>query len=121
MPKFVVNKNYAETPVVDVPEIVDVKPLGSLVYIELLSPQECMNTKLDLGNSTEVTINQAVILGLGCRIPADYGLRIGQRVFISGPIVFGPDYGDYQWSAQGRKRGVVEYLAVKGEIVEKQS
>ena len=104
---------------VKLPEIEEVKPFGTLVYVEMYSPQECMATSLDLGNSAEVTVNQGRVLAIGPRCPQEWGLKVGKRVFVSGGVVFGPDYGDYKFSVHGRKHGMVEYMSIKGEIVEK--
>jgi len=101
-----------------VPAIKDVKPLGTNVYVEVLSVQESVGTKLDLPGTTELRVNEAYVLGVGPRVPKEHGLKKGQRVFISGPIVFGPDYKSYKFSADGRKRGMVDYAAVKGVSVE---
>jgi len=101
-----------------VPKIADVSPLGTNVYVEVLSAQETMGTNLDLPGTTEVRVNEAYVLGIGPRVPKEHGLEVGQRVFISGPIVFGPDYQSYRFSADGRKRGCVDYSAVKGLCVE---
>lgn len=101
-----------------VPSIKDVKPLGTNVYVEVLSVQESIGTKLDLPGSTEVRVNEAYVLGIGPRVPKEHGLEVGQRIFISGPIVFGPDHKGYRFSTEGRKRGMVDYASVKGWSVE---
>ena len=103
-----------------VPPIKDVKPLGTCVYVEVLSAQESMGTKLNLPGTTEVRVNEAYVLGIGPRVPKEHGLEIGQRVFISGPIVFGPNYQDYKFDVDGRKRGMVDYSAIKGMSVEEE-
>ena len=101
-----------------VPPIKNVKPLGTCVYVDVLSAQESMGTNLDLPGSTEVRVNEAYVLDVGPRVPKEHGLEVGQRVFISGPIVFGPDYQDYKYDTDGRKRGMVDYSAIKGLSIE---
>ena len=101
-----------------VPPIKDVKALGTNVYIEVLSAQETIRTKLQLPGSTEVQVNEGYVLHLGPRVPKEHGLEVGQRVFINGNISFAPNYGDYKFSTEGRKRGMVEYMAIKGHSVE---
>lgn len=103
-----------------VPQIEDVHPLGTNVYVEILSVQETIGTNLDLPGTTEVRVNEAYVLGIGPRVPEEHGLEVGQRVFISGPICFGPDYKDYRFSTEGRKRGVVDYSAIKGMMIEEE-
>ena len=101
------------------PDIVDVKAYGSYVYVEVLSPQEILHTKLTLANNTSVPLNEAYILDVGPQVPRDYGLQPGHRVFIDGTITFGPNYNDYTWSSDGRKRGMVQFSSIKGRSLEK--
>lgn len=100
------------------PTIDTVKALGSYIYVELLSPKEVLGTSLELTGNVSVKVNEAYVLDIGPQVPKDYGLEIGQRVFVEGGIVFGPDYKDYKWAEDGRKRGMVIYSSAKGRIVE---
>lgn len=101
-----------------VPEIKDVKPYGSYVFVELLSSKEILKTKLTLTGNTAVPVNEAYVLAIGPQVPENYGLSVGDRVFIDGGITFGPNYGKYEWKEEGRKRGMVLYTSIKGQSVE---
>ena len=101
------------------PKITDVQPLETQVYVELLSPNETIDTDLELVGSVGSITNQAYVLGVGPRVPKEHGLEIGMRVFIDGSITCGPDYDNYRFSEAGRKRGCVDYMTTKGCIVEK--
>ena len=100
------------------PEIVDVKAYGSYVYVEILTTQEVLKTKLTIANNASVPLHEAYVLDTGPQVPPEYGLEIGHRVFIDGGITFGPNYKDYKWESDGRKRGMVLYTSIKGHSVE---
>ena len=102
----------------ELPDITDVKAYGSYVYVEVLSPQEVLKTKLTLSASTTVPLNEAYVLDVGPQVPKDYGLQVGHRVFIDGTITFGPNYADYTWSSDGRKLGMVQFNSIKGRSLE---
>lgn len=102
-----------------VPKVADVKPLGTVVFVELLSPRETIDTEIELIGGVGSLTNEAYVLDIGPRVPKEHGLEVGQRVFIDGNITFGPDYDGYRFSEDGRKRGTVEYNAIKGVIIEK--
>lgn len=101
-----------------IPEIAEIQPYGSYVYVELLSPQEVLGTKLTLTGKTQVSIHEAYVLAVGPQVPEVYGIESGHRVFIDGPINFSPNYGDYKFTEDGRKRGMVMYTSIKGRSIE---
>lgn len=98
------------------PKVKAIKPLGQLVLVELLTKEETTHTNLQLVQTKASidTTNEAYVIELGELVPKEYGLKQGQRVFISGGIVFCPDHGNYRYSDDGRKRGTVEYMCIKG-------
>lgn len=102
----------------DLPTINSIEPYGGFVYVEVLSAQETLRTKLKLTGSTTVPVNEAYVLAVGPQVPQVYGLEVGHRVFIDGGITFAPNYSDYTWSEDGRKRGMVLYTSIKGRSVE---
>lgn len=104
--------------IVNLPEIADVKAYGGFVYVEVLSSKELLRTNLDLPGSQSVPVNEAYVLDIGPQVPAAFGLEVGHRVFISGDITFGPNYGDYSFTDEGRKRGMVLYTSIRGRSVE---
>jgi len=100
------------------PDVSDVKAIGSYVYVEVISPRELMKTKLEFSGEVPVTVNEAYVLDIGPQVPPSYGVKSGDRVFIDGGITFGPDYGKYKFSKDGRKRGMVLHTSIKGLVVE---
>ena len=110
--------NTGEPAVVKPPKIKDCQALGTQVLVELFSPNETIDTDLELVGSVGAITNQAVILSMGPRVPKEHGLEIGMRCWIDGSICFSPDYGNYRFTESGRKRGCVDYMSIKGAIVE---
>ncbi len=102
-----------------VPKVANVKALGTCVFVELLSAREIIDTSIELVGGVGSLTNEAYVLHIGPRVPKEHGLEVGQRVFIDGGITFGPDYDEYRFSEDGRKRGTVDYSTIKGVIVEK--
>ena len=95
-------------------KIADVKPCGSKILVELLSPQEILGTKFDVGAKVEVGMPQAMVLGHGPSVdPTAWGFKVGDRVLLhgSGPII--PEYGDGD-----RQKALIEPHSVQGVIVE---
>ncbi len=107
--------DFSQAP--QVPKIADVQPFGVNVLVELLTPQECLGTSLTVDN-VELDVHQAYVLGIGPRVPKDHGVAVGQRVYIHGAINFCPNFGIYEFSHTGRKRGTLDYNMIKGVCIE---
>ena len=101
-------------------KIVDVKAYGSYIFVEVLSAQEVLNTKLKLTGDSNLAIHEAYVLDVGPQVPEGVGVEVGHRVFIDGAIHFAPNYGDDKFSSEGRKRGMVMYSSIKGHCLEEE-
>jgi len=98
-----------------VANITEVKPAGFNVLVEMLTPQELMNTKFELAESSTVGQSpQGYVLSIGPGVKADdYGIKVGDRVLLQGSYVPVPDYGD-----SPRKRGLVQPHDIKAILSE---
>lgn len=68
-----------------VPKIGAVHPFGSKVLVEVLQPDEVLNTNLYVGENADADgAPQAYILELGPQVSPECGLKVGQRVYWSG-------------------------------------
>lgn len=109
------NLSLVDTVVSTVPKITSVKPIGSQVLIEILTPQELMGTSLTLSNKTEVKVAlQGYIRAVGpCFRPDQWGFNVGDRVLISGSGVMAPNVNENH-----RESFLMEPHAVKSVLVE---
>lgn len=97
-----------------VPKVKDCKPLGGQVYIELLTSQERLGTKLTIGELDNKTLApQAYVLAVGNRVPADYDLKVGDRVVLSGSGVPMSNFSNSE-----RDRVLIDISAIKAILVE---
>jgi len=95
-------------------KIADIKPCGSKILVELLTAQEIMGTKFDVGAKADVGMPQAKVVSVGPSVSAEgWGFKVGDRVLLhgTGPIL--PEYGD-----SDRDRALIEPHSVFGVIVE---
>ena len=95
------------------PKITGVRPTGSRILVEMLTPQESMGTALFIDDKTRVPVFQGYVKALGPQVPEGFGVEVGDRVWIDGAINYAPDY-----NKSDRKTGTVEYHMVKGIIEE---
>lgn len=98
-----------------VPKVVGVKPCGSQVLIEILTPQEMMGTTLAVGDKADLKVPlQGYVRDVGPGFKtADYGFKVGDRVLISGSGIMAPEYDDCH-----RTRFFMEPHAIKSVLVE---
>jgi co-chaperonin GroES (HSP10) len=97
-----------------VPKISGIKPTGSQILVELLTPQEVLGTGMIVGDQAEVGSPQAYILDFGPSLKAEEaGLQIGNRVLLQGSYVPVPKFDD-----NARRRGLVELHGVKAVLEE---
>lgn len=97
-------------------KVVDCKPCGNQVLIELLTTQEMANTKLILNNTKQKlgAEYQAIVLATGPQVNFDsFGFKVGDRVVISGNAVPTPDYGP----ESDREKVLVDPTAIKAVLV----
>jgi len=95
------------------PQITGTKPVNTQVLVELLNPNEVLNTTFSIGENAAIETPQAYVLSLGPKVPEDIGFVIGDRVMIHGAIVFSPLKGNNE-----RKLGTIEYHMIKGVLTE---
>ncbi len=70
---------------VALPKAKAVKPYGSKILVEILGAQEIMGTQLIVGDNVQSDgAPQAYITVMGPSVPADIGLKVGQRIYWSG-------------------------------------
>lgn len=68
-----------------VPAIKGIRPYGSKILVEVLNPDEVLNTNLFVDKDAKVSgAPQAYILELGNQVPPDSGLEVGQRIYWTG-------------------------------------
>lgn len=67
------------------PKIKSVHPFGSKILVEILRADEIMGTKLHIGdNAVADGAPQAYIVETGPTLPADCGIKKGQRIYWTG-------------------------------------
>lgn len=96
--------------------VVNVKPVGSQVLVEILTPQEMAGTTLLLTEKADLKVPlQGYITAVGplCKND-DYGFCVGDRVLISGTGVKAPNYDNTH-----RDRYFMEPHAIKSVLIEK--
>jgi hypothetical protein len=99
-----------------VPKVIGATPSGSQVLIELLHPQELMETQLHLATDKvdlKVPLQGYVrAVGPGVNLN-DWGFQVGDRVLISGSGVMVPNYDNIH-----RDRFFMEPHSIKGVLFE---
>lgn len=94
-------------------QVVDSKPVGSYVMVEILEPQEVLNTALNVMGA-KVETPQAYILAVGPSLDTSkWGVGVGDRVVLSTPAFVPLPKCDGQ-----RQRGIVDVSAIKAVLVE---
>lgn len=65
-----------------VPKIVDVKPAGCQILVEILTPQEMANTSIALSDKTDLKVPlQGYVRAVGPKFSSDdWGYGVGDRV-----------------------------------------
>jgi len=107
-----INGEEVTTPMKSIKNVV---PCGAQVLLEVLTPQELMNTMLTVTANTEVRQPlQAYVRAAGPSFKAeDWGFDIGDRVLLSGSGVMSPNWDDCH-----RERFLMEPHAVKAVLTE---
>lgn len=98
-----------------VPKISGVKPTGSQVLIEILTPNELMGTNLAITDKVDLKVPlQGYVTAAGPSFKSDvWGFDIGDRVLISGSGVMAPNY-----DSSKRDRFFMEPTSVKSVLLE---
>ena len=115
MAKLKISDSFGNELTNQVPKISDARPTGSMVLIELLTPQELMNTSVIVGDKTDLKVPmQGYVRAVGPAIKSDaWGFVVGDRVLISGSGVMAPHYDSCQ-----RERFFMEPHAIKAVLTE---
>jgi hypothetical protein len=91
-----------------------VTPCGSQVLVEILTPQELMNTNITISEKTDLKVPlQGYIRAVGPTFSSEWGYKVGDRVLISGSGVISPNYNSIN-----RDSFLMEPNAIKAVIVE---
>lgn len=107
--------NPVGEPISSTPKVTGVKPVGSQVLIEILTPQEIMGTSLTISEKTDLKVPlQGYVKDVGPSFAsASWGFAVGDRVLISGSGVLAPNYDNSH-----RDRFFMEPTAVKAVLAE---
>lgn len=115
------------------PKLKEYKPTGSNVLIEIINPEEMVETKIELVGSAAGSLAegfgapQGYILALGPGVkPEDWGFDVGNRIAFSDKLTPLPQVGlkgesDDNLTASGkvkRARGLISPSGVKAVLVE---
>jgi hypothetical protein len=105
----------AGTPASSAKQIVDVKPSGSSLLVEMLNNDELLGTNLYVGEKTDVGCPQGYVRAFGPKLTAaDAGFEVGSRVVLQGSYVPVPNVQ----GGSNRKKGIVELHNIKAVLVE---
>lgn len=95
--------------------VINAKPAGSQVLVEILTPQEMAGTTLLITEKADMKVPlQGYIRAIGpsCR-SGDFGFQVNDRVLISGTGVKAPNYDNSH-----RDRYFMEPHAIKSVLIE---
>lgn len=88
------------------------KPVGTMVFVEMLTAEESSGTQLCLGNAKPTT-PQAYVVAVGPAFKeAEWGYKVGDRVMLAGTYNPVPNYDE------GRDKGSVLPHEVRGILLE---
>ena len=94
-------------------KIIGVKPTLSLIMVEILKASDVNPSQLIVSDTTDYGAPQGYILDLGPGVPKEAGLKIGDRVLISGSYVPVPNFDRSE-----RERALMEMHNIKAVLVE---
>ena len=78
-----------------VPSIKGVKPVGTQVLVEKLSAQEITSSTILIDeDATMAGAPQGYVKDLGPKVPEDHGIKVGDRVVLTGNYTPVPDFGN---------------------------
>ena len=113
--KLLVSGNEEITTREPYPCVKSAKPCGSLLLVEVLTPEELMGTSFSLSGKTDLKVPlQGYIRAIGPSVKAeDWGFKVNDRVLISGSGVMVPNY-----DGTHRDRFFMDPGAIKGVLSE---
>jgi co-chaperonin GroES (HSP10) len=95
------------------PKVTSVKPVGTQVLVEFLTPQEILGTNLTLDENVQAGAPQGYIVAVGARVDmAVWGFNVGDRVLCSGAFTPCPEHNS------SRITGLIEPHVIKAVLVE---
>lgn len=95
-------------------KVVDAKPCSSFILVELLEPQEVLNTRFTVSKDTKIEAPQCFIVDIGPGFDSSKsGFKIGDRIILSGGFVPIPKAHE-----NDRQRGIVELHSIKAVLIE---
>jgi hypothetical protein len=85
-----------------------------MIMVELLNPQETLNTTLTVTENTKLEAYQAYVLEIGPNVDTSkLGFKTGDRIALSGGFIPLPNYDRGE-----RKMGLIEAHTIKAVLVE---
>jgi co-chaperonin GroES (HSP10) len=117
MSKKLVDSIGRELPSCSVPKVAGCTPIASQVVVEFLTAKEVIGTGLHVGAEAKLTsAPQGYVLAIGPKVDtATYGIKVGDRVIMSGGFTPLPEYCT---GSNERQRGLVEPHCIKGVLLE---
>jgi len=106
-----------EVVICKVPKVVDVEPLGSQILVEILQPQEALNSNLQFAEGVQIGAPQAYVLKTGPSLVKELGIKKGDRVLLQGSYVPLPKLT----GEEKRDRALVEPHTIKALLVEEKT
>jgi len=98
-----------------IPAVTNVHPCGSQVLIEMLTPQELMNTTLMIKDGTDPKVPmQGYVRAVGPTFSESWGFKVGDRVLISGSGVISPSIS----AKKGRDSFLMDPMAIRAVLDE---
>lgn len=98
-----------------VPDVVDVQPVGTQIIVELIGAQELAGGSIIVDNDVKLGAPQAYVLATGPKVDVEWGVKVGDRVVLSGKYTPLPE----AVSKSGRPVGAVEPHMIKAILIEK--
>jgi hypothetical protein len=96
------------------PKIIDAKPVGTQILFEKLTAQEILGSKIHVSDDMNLGAPQGYVLSLGPSVAEAWGVKVGDRVIMSGSFTPLPD----GISKSGRELGLIEPHAIKAVLIE---
>lgn len=110
--KIITFGSFPETPP-PVPKVVEIRPMGSQILVELLTSQEVLGTNMIVNDQADVGSPQAYVLEIGPSLPKDWNLNVGDRILLQGSYVPVP-----KLESDKRRKGIIEVHSIKAILIE---
>lgn len=97
-----------------VPRVKSASPTGSRILVELLTANEALGSSLVLESNVQLNTPQGYVLAVGPMVPAEFGVQVGDRVFVSSNNVVFPPLSD----KGERQQACIDYNGIYGVLHE---